>query len=39
MIWPPFQHRNALGVADGGQPVGDDKDGAVLHQRIHALQR
>ena len=28
---------NQVGVADCGQPVGDDKAGAVLHQLIHGL--
>ena len=29
------QHHDAVGVADGGQAVGDDEDGSSLHQRIH----
>ena len=28
---------DAVGVAHGGQAVGDDEDGAVLHQGVHAL--
>ena len=27
-------HQNDVGVLDGGEPVGDDKAGAALHQRL-----
>ena len=30
-----FHHQNAVGVFDGGQPVGDDEAGAALSQEIH----
>lgn len=32
-----FKHHDGIGIADGGEPVSDDKDGAPLHQLIHAL--
>src|SRR5699024_9951957 len=31
-----FQDDDAVGVADGGQPVGDDEGGAAVHQAVHA---
>lgn len=32
-----LQHQNQVGVFDGGQPVGDDKAGAVFRQPVHGL--
>ena len=32
-----FQHHDGVGVSDGGEAVGDDEGGAVLHQVVHAL--
>ena len=32
---PIAHHQNQVGVADGGQAVGNDKAGAALHQGIH----
>ena len=32
-----LQHQNQVGVFNGGQPVGDDKAGAVLRQPVHGL--
>ena len=32
-----LQHHDGVGVAHGGQAVGDDEHGAALHQLIHAL--
>ena len=32
-----IQHHNGVGVPDGGQAVGDDKDRSALHEGIHAL--
>ena len=32
-----IQHHDRVGVAHGGQPVGDDENRAALHQRVHAL--
>ena len=32
-----LQNRDAVGIADGGQTVGDDEDGAPLHELVHAL--
>ena len=29
-----FQHQNGVGVADGGEPVGDDKDRPAAHQAV-----
>ena len=34
---PVFQHHDGVGIADGGQPVGNDKHRPPLHQLIHAL--
>ena len=31
-----LQYQNHVGVPDGGKAVGDDKDGAALHQLVHA---
>ena len=32
-----LQDHDGLGVADGGEPVGDDEHGAARHQPVHAL--
>ena len=32
-----MQHQNAVGVAQGGEPVGDDDGGAFAHQLFHRL--
>ena len=32
-----LKDHNGLGIADGGQTVGNDKDGTTLHQAIHAF--
>lgn len=31
-----FQNNNVLGISHRGKPVRDDKDGAVLHDLVHA---
>ena len=31
-----LQHQYQVCIPDGGQAVGDDKDGAALHQLVHA---
>ena len=31
-----IQNHDAVGIADGGQPVGDDENRPALHQRVHA---
>ena len=33
---PALQHQDGLGIADGGQPVGDDEHRPPLHELIHA---
>ena len=32
-----LHHQDQVGAADGGQPVGDDEAGLILHQRPHGL--
>ena len=32
---PLLQYHDAVGIANGGQPVSDDEGGAALHQGIH----
>ena len=32
-----FENANHIGIADGGQAVSDDKDGATLHKFVHTL--
>ena len=32
-----LQNHDRIRVADGGQPVRDDKGGAVFHQPVHAV--
>ena len=32
-----LQHQDQVGVFDGGQPVGNDEGGAVLHQLVHGV--
>ena len=32
-----FDNQDAVGTLDGRKPVGNDKAGAVCHQRLHAL--
>ena len=30
-------HKEAIGPADGGEPVGDGKGGSALHQAFHGI--
>ena len=32
-----IQHHNAIGIAHGGEAVGNDEGGSALHQRVHTL--
>ena len=32
-----FHNHDAVGIFYGGQPVGNDKGGSSLHQRVHTI--
>ena len=34
---PVLHDQNHIGIANGGQPVGNDKTGSALHEVIHCL--